>query len=46
MRVAAEAAATVPAASLITSIGEPAAQSVSHLHVHIVPREPGDGPFP
>lgn len=29
--------------NLITSVGEPATQSVFHLHVHIVPRRRGDG---
>lgn len=29
--------------NLITSAGEPATQTVKHLHIHIVPREPGDG---
>lgn len=30
-------------ANLITSVGESATQSVHHLHVHLVPRTPGDG---
>lgn len=30
-------------ANLITSIGPAATQSVFHLHVHVVPRRPGDG---
>lgn len=30
-------------ANIITSVGEPATQSVFHLHVHVVPRTPGDG---
>lgn len=30
-------------ANLITSIGPNATQTVFHLHVHIVPRRPGDG---
>lgn len=29
--------------NLITSVGTPATQSVLHLHVHIVPRQYGDG---
>jgi histidine triad (HIT) family protein len=29
--------------NLITSAGEAATQSVFHLHMHIVPRRPGDG---
>lgn len=29
--------------NLITSSGEAATQTVFHLHMHIVPREPGDG---
>lgn len=33
----------VDAFNLITSVGEAATQSVMHLHVHIVPRRPGDG---
>jgi histidine triad (HIT) family protein len=33
--------------NLITSAGEPATQTVMHLHVHYVPREVGDGlPLP
>lgn len=36
-----------PAANLITSIGAAATQTVFHLHVHVVPRWPGDGlPLP
>lgn len=31
------------AANFITSAGSVATQSVFHLHVHIVPRGPGDG---
>lgn len=30
-------------ANIITSIGEAATQTVMHLHVHVVPRRPGDG---
>jgi histidine triad (HIT) family protein len=29
--------------NLITSVGAAATQTVRHLHVHIVPRRPGDG---
>lgn len=29
--------------NIITSVGAPATQSVFHLHIHIVPRQPGDG---
>ncbi len=29
--------------NLITSVGAAASQTVLHLHIHIVPREPGDG---
>jgi len=45
MRRAAELMAEHPAANLITSKGADATQSVSHLHVHVVPREAGDGLF-
>ena len=30
-------------ANLVTSIGPAATQTVDHLHVHVVPREQGDG---
>lgn len=30
-------------ANLITSVGPAASQTVRHLHVHYVPRRPGDG---
>jgi histidine triad (HIT) family protein len=43
MRRAAELTADAPAANLITSKGAPATQTVFHLHIHIVPRQPGDG---
>lgn len=47
MRRAAELMAELPAANLITSKGAAATQTVFHLHVHIVPRTPGDGlPLP
>lgn len=47
MRRAAELMAEHAAANLITSKGEPATQSVFHLHVHVVPRADGDGlPLP
>jgi len=29
--------------NLITSYGEPATQTVPHIHVHVVPRTPEDG---
>ncbi|PRX91961.1 HIT family protein [Allonocardiopsis opalescens] len=29
--------------NLITSVGEPATQTVFHLHIHVVPRTAGDG---
>lgn len=41
MRRAASLAA--PPCNLITSAGREATQTVSHLHVHIVPRQEGDG---
>jgi histidine triad (HIT) family protein len=40
---AAELAAGLPAANVITSRGAAATQTVFHLHLHVVPREPGDG---
>jgi histidine triad (HIT) family protein len=43
MHRAAELAAEVPAANVITSRGTAATQSVFHLHVHVVPRVDGDG---
>jgi histidine triad (HIT) family protein len=47
MGYAAELMADMPAANLITSKGAPASQTVFHLHVHVVPRRPGDGlPLP
>ncbi len=41
MHCAAELA--TPDANLITSAGTAATQTVAHLHLHIVPRRPGDG---
>lgn len=35
--------ADLPAANLVTSAGAAATQTVWHLHLHIVPRRPGDG---
>ncbi|AEY85311.1 hypothetical protein SHJG_p1121 (plasmid) [Streptomyces hygroscopicus subsp. jinggangensis 5008] len=47
MRRAAELMAEHPAANLITSKGAAATQTVYHLHVHVVPRQEGDGlPLP
>lgn len=47
MARAAELTAELPAANVITSRGVEATQSVFHLHVHVVPRAPGDGlPLP
>ncbi|GAA1007516.1 hypothetical protein Aple_018700 [Acrocarpospora pleiomorpha] len=43
MARAAELAAEHPAVNIITSRGKPATQSVFHLHLHVVPRVPGDG---
>ena len=43
MHKAAAIARQMPAANIITSIGEAATQTVPHLHVHVVPRYPGDG---
>ena len=44
-RVAAELARRddLAAFNLITSAGPAATQTVKHLHVHIIPRHPGDG---
>lgn len=30
-------------ANIITSVGSAATQTVFHLHIHVVPRKPGDG---
>lgn len=47
MWVAANIAGAHESANIITSIGEPATQSVNHLHAHVVPRVTGDGlPLP
>lgn len=45
MRYAAEIATAygAGACNFITSAGEAATQTISHLHIHIVPRRPGDG---
>lgn len=47
MARAAELVAERPAANLITSKGAAATQSVFHLHVHVITRQPDDGlPLP
>lgn len=47
MRRAAELMAEHPDANIITSKGAAATQTVFHLHVHVVPRQAGDGlPLP
>jgi len=47
VRRVAELMAEHPAANMISSKGEEATQSVFHLHVHLVPRQEGDGlPLP
>ncbi|RLU82089.1 HIT family protein [Streptomyces griseocarneus] len=47
MARAAELAAVLPAANVITSKGTEATQTVFHLHIHVVPRADGDGlPLP
>lgn len=43
MEVAAEVMHLHPAANIITSKGAAATQTVMHTHLHVVPREPGDG---
>ena len=43
MRRAAELAAEYGACNIITSRGEPATQSVFHLHLHVLPRRDRDG---
>lgn len=42
-RAAALAAELYPSFNLITSVGRVATQTVFHLHMHVVPRRPGDG---
>lgn len=42
MSAAAELAARLESANVITSKGSPATQTVFHLHLHVVPRHPGD----
>ncbi|MBT2895644.1 HIT family protein [Streptomyces sp. McG3] len=42
MACAAELAAELPAANVITSKGSAATQTVAHLHLHVVPRTAGD----
>lgn len=47
MARAAELMATLPAANLVSSKGLAGTQTQGHLHVHVVPRETGDGlPLP
>lgn len=43
MERAAELAGTLASCNLITSKGAAATQSIRHLHIHVVPRRPGDG---
>lgn len=43
MDLASAIARGMASANIITSIGEPATQTVRHLHLHIVPRASGDG---
>lgn len=40
---AADLAARYAPCNLITSVGAVATQTVYHLHLHVVPRRPGDG---
>lgn len=42
-RAAAELAQEAGPCNLITSCGVEATQTIRHLHVHVVPRRPGDG---
>jgi len=42
MVCAAELAAELPAANIITSLGADATQTVEHLHLHVVRRRAGD----
>lgn len=43
MRRAAELAGRRRPCNIITSVGAEATQTVFHLHLHVVPRRPGDG---
>lgn len=43
MSAAAELAARLDSANVITSKGRAATQTVRHLHLHVVPRRAGDG---
>lgn len=42
MQRAADLAREWPSSNIITSVGKPATQTVFHLHIHVVPRAPGD----
>ena len=42
MRRAAEYAAQFEFSNIVTSIGQPATQSIFHLHIHVVPRHKND----
>lgn len=43
MSAAAMVARRYESANVITSAGIPATQTVFHLHLHVIPRVPGDG---
>lgn len=43
MVLASRLAAKMGDCNLITSVGPAATQTVLHLHIHVVPRRPGDG---
>ena len=43
MHLAAMIAGQLDSANIITSLGAAATQTVFHLHIHVVPRRPGDG---
>jgi histidine triad (HIT) family protein len=43
LTVEAAAASAFDEANIITSSGPNATQTIGHLHVHLVPRRPGDG---